>query len=801
MRLHVHPLRSWRGVAVLAMLALASISTANASSPCSNGVQLLQFGGNVATLPPGVVGEPYQYTLLATGGLPPYTYHAASLPPGFTLSPAGVLAVTPGNLPLIGVFTASVRDHRGCSAQQTYRLAIVAPPQPPSPVQPKPPTPTPTPKPIPKPKPKPVPPAPLSTVPLEDTLAEPATPQPSMDTYVLTQAIFEDKELLAELKLMSANAATAGSMAPADEPAAASTAPTSSGQTSTGQASPDDTDAASADQSIDDDVQAQFQRLLQPLIGVQYPGRDLFAAALDTRLCRFSEALILAAARKQGRPPPNMNSFDCPPDWDKLAKQDDYMPRDPLPWKEMPVWLMSPAMRDLLLDKAQQPHPLLNPPAPQWDGAGCGCVRKLSGAIYGFYPFWQTQGKLQPLDFRLLTRINLFALWFKESGDLAVPTWTTPQQTDFIREARRHRTQLDYTLYRNDWQFLKNASDADITRITQRLAQQSADFIDAPLPDLISRSHAWLPVFAKVERVGDGLTLYLDAMPSAKDPLRPAFAHYLDQQIQALITELRQRSRPYVLNIVLRDTDLETAGSVWQVDAMYGYVRQAEAPTLQDDHIVVGSAQYRSNTNLTVRYVVLLTEPTARSRHDVRSAIDHDKKLNEDDRLVLLRKLIPVVSSGSANDRELADEMAYVSDNFGGIGFWTAPGRNDRVGQTVSTRIRASFLLDHGLKVGSQAWICEYRWPLRMAFEALLVLWLIAFALYQGSCRIRRIGLPYQLGLLFGAVGVLILGAILLAGDPALTKVREGNSLLAVLLIALIATIAYHLLKPRVEKP
>jgi outer membrane biosynthesis protein TonB len=178
-----------------------------------------------------VVGEPYQYTLLATGGLPPYIYHAASLPPGFTLSPAGVLAVTPGNLPLIGVFTASVRDHRGCSAQQTYRLAIVAPPQPPSPVQPKPPTPTPAPKPIPKPK--PVPPAPLSTVPLEDTLAEPATPQPSMDTYVLTQEIFEDKELLAELKLMSANAATAGSMAPADEPAAASTAPTSNGQTST----------------------------------------------------------------------------------------------------------------------------------------------------------------------------------------------------------------------------------------------------------------------------------------------------------------------------------------------------------------------------------------------------------------------------------------------------------------------------------------------------------------------------------------------------------------------------------------
>jgi hypothetical protein len=40
-----------------------------------------------------------------------------------------------------------------------------------------------------------------------------------------------------------------------------------------------------------------------------------------------------------------------------------------------------------------------------------------------------------------------------------------------------------------------------------------------------------------------------------------------------------------------------------------------------------------------------------------------------------------------------------------------------------------------------------------------------------------------------------------MAGDPALTRLREGNSMLVVVLVALIATIAYHLLKPRVEKP
>jgi hypothetical protein len=41
----------------------------------------------------------------------------------------------------------------------------------------------------------------------------------------------------------------------------------------------------------------------------------------------------------------------------------------------------------------------------------------------------------------------------------------------------------------------------------------------------------------------------------------------------------------------------------------------------------------------------------------------------------------------------------------------------------------------------------------------------------------------------------------LLVGDPALVQVRQGNALLALLLVALIATVAYHMLKPRVESP
>lgn len=772
-----------RCCAALLVLALAS-GAARAASSCANTLAL-QLGSSMTDLPNGTIGEPYRYVLRATGGTPPYAYQAGSLPPGITLNADGTLTGEPSSLPYIAVFVASVRDRRGCTAQQTYRLTIVGPWQPP----PRPPSPSAPPKPEP-PK-KPLPPAPLSTLPLSDTLAAPSSPQSEMTVYMLTDAIFKDKDVVDALKQMSADAATAGGNAPADEP-------DDNGDDNSAD-KPDDDSALPADVSIEDDAKAQFRRMLQPLIGVEFPGRELFAAALDARLCRFSEALIVAAANKQGKTPPTFSDYGCPPDWTKLAKLADYMPRDPLPWKQVPQWLMSPDLRSLLIDKAAQVHSLLNPPVPAWNGHGCGCVRQLTGEVYGFYPFWYTQDKPLALDFNLLSRISVFALWFKDTGDLVEPAWNNPTQLDFMREAQQHRTALDFTLYHNDWGFLKTATDDDVTRITERLADDAANFIDTPLADLASRSHAWVPGFARVERYGNGLTLFLDRIPAAKDPLRPVFARYLDRQVRALIGQLRQRKRNYVLNVVLRDDDLTAPDSIWQVDAMSQYLRQAEAPDSRK-FAAGDSARYRSNTNLTLRYVVLLAEPYERSLRQVLTTIDGDRNLDEEDARLLLHRVIPVVSSGASNETELAEDMAYISDNYGGAGFW-APPPSAAAGKMIAARIRANFLARIPQAEPLNGWICDHRWPLRMAAWTLLVVWLIAFAFYQSSCRIRQIGLPYQLGLLFGAIVFLLVGALLLAGDPALVRVREGNALLAILLVALIATIAYHLLKPRVESP
>jgi hypothetical protein len=80
-----------------------------------------------AAPPAGRVGVAYTDTLTATGGTAPYTWsvNAGSLPPGITLSSAGVLAGTPttaGSYP----FTVNVNDQNGGIATASITLVVNA---------------------------------------------------------------------------------------------------------------------------------------------------------------------------------------------------------------------------------------------------------------------------------------------------------------------------------------------------------------------------------------------------------------------------------------------------------------------------------------------------------------------------------------------------------------------------------------------------------------------------------------------------------------------------------------------------
>ena len=80
-----------------------------------------------ASLPSGSAGSSYEQVFIATGGVAPYefTVSAGSLPPGLTLSSAGVLSGQP-TAPGAYSFTVKVADGSGCTTARAYQIGVCA---------------------------------------------------------------------------------------------------------------------------------------------------------------------------------------------------------------------------------------------------------------------------------------------------------------------------------------------------------------------------------------------------------------------------------------------------------------------------------------------------------------------------------------------------------------------------------------------------------------------------------------------------------------------------------------------------
>jgi hypothetical protein len=79
------------------------------------------------TLPPATRFVPYSTTLIASGGVTPYTWSviSGSLPAGLSLSTAGVISGTPSTLGTSN-FTVGVADSGGGSASRAFSLSVAA---------------------------------------------------------------------------------------------------------------------------------------------------------------------------------------------------------------------------------------------------------------------------------------------------------------------------------------------------------------------------------------------------------------------------------------------------------------------------------------------------------------------------------------------------------------------------------------------------------------------------------------------------------------------------------------------------
>lgn len=776
---------SWAEAPVIPPTSAPTTTPISAPAPAASRAlsqlpQPLQLDSAAFRLPAALLEQPYRRPLHAQGGRPPYRFELAGgeLPEGIMLSPLGVLqgrADRPGS----HRFTVRLIDALGEQAQQRYLLAVVQA------------------------RPKAAAagasaasgPKPLTTLSAEDALALPPA-RALAQAYRLMPAVLDI--------LLPAESVEDGSLpAPLAEPAASASQAASAGGSAGGSAAalpplPVNLGAEQAE---------QLKLLLKPLTALEYPTRETFEAALDARLCAYSRMLSLQAAAKQGLTPPSEAQFAaaCPPDWAAVAKAKPVS--GPPSWQQLPQTIMPAALRQWLVEAARHAHELKLDPPIVWDGGGCGCVREdLSGQVYGFYPLWWAEGKSQQIDFSLLSRISVMGLPF---GDDLAPDaherWTLAQ-TNFIRTAQRHGTALDLVIYRNDWRFLQAqppaAREAQIEQSLLQLPQQARRLIDAPLPDWLSRAKAWLPGFGQAQHLGDGITIFFDELPPAStQPLwRQAFKDFHRRFVLAVIEQLRANTkRRYTLNLVVGDRQLGEPGAV---AGLFELLKAAEDPHLINGRIEESTAVYSSATNVTLRVIVLLSEPSSLSKKQLRGRVEAEPALQGIDRRIFLRKLIPVISIGmpEAESQQFADDLVYFEDNFGGVGFWPLPMAGETVSAGMNAALRSAF---SGAAADAATrpicdWACENRWPLRALFHLLLLTGAICLALLLWNCAWRARWGRY---LPLGGIPVVLVGALLLNCDPQLRALRDGTGLMWTVIAILFVAALWAVLKPKVEKP
>jgi len=770
----------------IAPLEARSCMTSKSVSAC-NGDLPLMLDTLAVRLPQARVGKVYRHQVNAYGGVSPYAFQIAGgkLPEGMQLSASGLISGTPVSRDQQR-FTVQASDHGGQLVQQSYMITVLgiatdAKPKPASAVS------------------APAPEKPLTVL----SASEAKTPLPpitQLDVYQVTPDLIKS---IADPKLII---------------------------------QPEDVVT-----QLNSDGRAQMKQLLAPLLGVEYPSRRLFAAALDAQVCNYSADLVRAAALKQNISTSKEAALEkvCPTTASPppVAASPVVAPpvTAPVSIDKLPAAVLPKEWREFVINGARHSVKIDTLSVPGWEGEGCNCLTKsTTGTIYGFYPGWHADAKRPTVDFGVYDRVSLFAQMIDGDGNVIPLTIEDAPTLKFLHEVHAHGSELDITLYQGDWRFLRSTSEMRLNWAIQQIASQALRQADRNMPGWQGAWQRWLPgdKFGEVERVADGVTLYLTP-PDDKD-LKLPFAKFRSSLILQLIKTLRASPYPHTLNVMIDDTDLVSStanmagkdhtanpgSSQLGTADLFNYLVAAEDPAIVGGHIVPGTGANanKSNTSVTLRFVVLLAEPVASSSKHLRRVIEADPVLTGINQKTVLRKLIPLVSVGSGGREQFKDNLAYFVDNYGGVALWqppvnlpvqdTAPASASAKDKPVPTMVselvsglRATFLADEPAVSAACSFTCEWHLPLRALFFMLFFVGLVSVLLYQVCCRIRAIGKPYKLYLLGGCVLTLIIGQSLLKCDPGLQTLRENNNILFAVLGCLLLFALIPLLKPRVEKP
>ncbi len=773
--------------AVAAPAVASAAAAAPPSASAASAAQDLRFIYQTVVLPQGRQGTDYGPRAIVKGGVAPYTFVVeGKFPPGLELTPQGVL----GGLPTAAGSYSFVLKARDASnppmlTQQPYVLRVVAPPA----------------------LSASSPPPPLKAITRDEAAVVPDPNRGQPMSYKLTaDGIERLVGLVAPEEVPTPAPAEADPNAPA-VPAEPPKPVTPAAPLAT-QPLP------SAD---------QLSALLQPLQDIEYPTQALFESGLRAAHCAYYQAQVKQLAVKKGV----SVDLQCPPPAPPAAAASRPRPRNaPAPSPgELPLYqfyaeLLPAELRARVIAEAAQVHLLAEAKKPEWTGGGCGCVlpRHPEELIHGFYPFWHAGDKPQTVDFSLLDRVSYMGLVLNDAGSYDAPAGWVDSRARFVREARRHGTAVDLVLYRRDWATLLQLPPARLSQFTRLAASNAVAAADAPLQDAWSRFGPVLrPFWNEPAQAYDGITLFFEDSPTDPEGKRRFRQFFKDFMLQ-LIEEMQRSGRAYFLNVAVPDLEMGEEGA-YPFRDLLGYIERAMPPrpagaTASAD--VAGSARsavrYQGTTDITVKYLVLLSSPSDERKKDLRTAIDHadPQGLEGHRRIAFFESVAPVLfyrlpdkpaPLPPVEADQLDRDLAYIKWTYNDVAFWPLPVLGTGSGDDARNRLKHNFGAPPRPVDGLCRWVCPNRTPLHLLLEALVLTSAGLAAVYLWNCRVRRLGRTYLLFLWGSVLATLLLAFAFLSCDPDLAAWRESNNLLYVLILVLCIGGVYATFRRRVEAP
>jgi hypothetical protein len=764
-----------------AMVPVAAWPAASAASAID-----MRLVYKTVTLPSARRGAPYGPREVVKGGTPPYRYTIdGKLPPGLVLTEDGRLGGLPAENGSFR-FVLGVQDAESPPriAQQAYVLNVYTPSS--------------------------RPPAGAASA-----ASAPAAP-PALTTLGVADAEATANThvgLPASYKLTPADQATlAPEAATPVAPTAAAPAPVST--TSPELVPADGLPPAAVTEPVPPVVPSpdQLAAVLLPLTDVEYPTRALFVNALEQSRCAYYRVHVTEMALKQQLtvdpqcPPPAQASAASAP----ASRKPAVTVQGSLSLREFYDNLLPVPLRDAIVRAAEKRHPFGDAKPLRLSGAGCGCTpQRTDNEVIGFVPYWLATEAPLAVDFSLFTRLNYMGVVLADSGTWVLPPGWDGQAGGFARETRRHGTRVDLVLYRRDWASLLAVPDAQLDGVARNAARNAVVLADTRNDDLQAHLDGLLlPQWRESPYLYDGITVFFEDSPT-DGPQQKAFARFLKLFLQRLVAEMQATGRSYQANIVVPDKLLGDSGAYNFSDLMD--VLETAEPRRSSKGVEEGAkVRYRGTTDLTIDFLVLLSEPTGASTMTLRARIDATPNLSGHRRIAFLESVVPIEFHQRGEkpaplppqERDQLDrDLAYIKWTYGGIGLWPLPTPGIGSGETVHALLTHNYAVPRGALAGLCEFACPHRLPLRLLFEALLLAEGTGIALYAWNCRVRRIGRRYLLMLWAGALATLGLAFVVFSCDPALQHWREQNYLLYGLILLLFAAGVYVTFKPRVEAP